>query len=106
MSGITATPAARAAIGALRAAHGPLMFVQSAGCCDGSAPMCFARGEFLLGDSDLLLGEVEGCTFHMSARDYEALNHPSLVLDVKPGTAGGFSLDAGEGLHFIVHDKP
>jgi len=106
MSGITATPAARQAIAALRAARGPLMFVQSGGCCDGSAPMCFAAGEFIVGDGDVLLGEIEGCSFHMSASAYEALNRPSLVLDVAPGTAGGFSLDAGEGLHFVTHDIP
>jgi len=106
MSAITATPAAREAIAALRAAQGPLMFVQSAGCCDGSTPMCFPSGEFLVGDGDVLLGEVEGCSFYMSASDYEALNRPSLVLDVEPGIAGGFSLDAGEGLHFVARDKP
>ena len=62
---VTATPAARQAIAGLRARGGPLMFVQSAGCCGGSAPMCFRRGEFLLGAADVLLGEVEGCPFYI-----------------------------------------
>jgi uncharacterized protein (DUF779 family) len=105
MSGLTATPAARKAIAALRAAHGPLMFVQSAGCCDGSSPMCFPAGEFIVGTGDLLLGEIDGCAFYMDSSQYEALHRPDLVLDVEPGTAGGFSLDAGEELHFVAHDN-
>jgi len=105
MSGLTATTAAREAIAALRATHGTLMFVQSGGCCDGSAPMCFPSGEFLVGDGDVLLGEIDGCPFYMSASQYDALNRPALVLDVEPGDAGGFSLDAGEGLHFVANDN-
>jgi hypothetical protein len=106
VSPLTATPAARNAIAALRAAHGPLMLVQSAGCCDGSTPMCYPSGELLVGDGDLLLGEIEGCQFYMDASHYEALNRPTLVLDVEPGDAGGFSLSAGEGLHFVTRDRP
>jgi len=104
---VTATCAARRAIAALRAAHGaPVMFVQSAGCCDGSDPMCFPGGEFALGDGDMLIGVVEGCTFHMNADQYEALGRPFLVLDVEPGTPGGFSLAAGDGLHFVTRARP
>jgi uncharacterized protein (DUF779 family) len=105
MPGIAATQAARAAIAALRAAHGPLMFVQSAGCCDGSSPMCFPAGEFLVGDGDVLLGEIDGCPFYIDRRQYDALNRPVLQLDVQPGAAGGFSLDAGEGIHFVARDN-
>ena len=108
MSGITATPAARRAITALRAGHGPLMFVQSAGCCDGSSPMCFPAGDFVVGTGDVLLGEIDGCSFFMDSRQYDALGHPELVLDIAPGEAGGFSLDAGQDTtgqiwHFIAH---
>jgi len=105
MSGISATPAAREAIATLRAAHGPLMFVQSAGCCDGSSPMCFAAGELIVGAGDVLLGEIDDCPFYMDASHYHALNRPSLVLDVEPGAAGGFSLDAGEGMHFVARNN-
>ncbi|WP_155056065.1 DUF779 domain-containing protein [Streptomyces blattellae] len=104
---VTATEAAREAIAALRAAHGgPVMFVQSGGCCDGSDPMCYPDGELALGEADLLLGVVDGCTFHIDADLYAALGRPRLVLDVRPGTPGGFSLAAGDGLHFVSRVDP
>ncbi|MFF7474624.1 DUF779 domain-containing protein [Streptomyces sp. NPDC008092] len=103
---VTATRAARKAIAALCAAHGgPVMFVQSGGCCDGSDPMCFPDGEFALGAGDMLIGVVDGCTVHMDADLYEALGRPFYVLDVEPGTPGGFSLAAGDGLHFVTRVK-
>ncbi|MCX4853327.1 DUF779 domain-containing protein [Streptomyces canus] len=103
---VTATRAARRAITALCAAHGgPVMFVQSGGCCDGSDPMCFPGGEFALGAGDMLVGVVNGCTFHMDADLYEALGRPIFVLDVEPGTPGGFSLAAGDGLRFVTRVK-
>ncbi|MGE5286388.1 MAG: DUF779 domain-containing protein [Micromonosporaceae bacterium] len=102
---VVATEAARKAIARLRAVHGPLMFVQSAGCCGGSAPMCFRSGEFLTGAGDLLLGEVEGCPFYMDARQYAAWHADQLVLDVAPGMAEGFSLPAGEGAHFVLRSR-
>ncbi|WNZ06656.1 DUF779 domain-containing protein [Streptomyces sp. 11x1] len=103
---VTATRAARRAIEALRAAHGgPVMFVQSGGCCDGSDPMCFPAGEFAVGEGDMLVGVIVGCTFHMDADQYEALGRPLFVLDVEPGTPGGFSLPAGEGLRFVTRVK-
>ncbi|WP_460072863.1 DUF779 domain-containing protein [Streptomyces sp. YKOK-I1] len=103
---VTATRAARRAIEDLRAARGrPVMFVQSGGCCDGSDPMCFPGGEFALGDGDMLVGVVQGCTFHMNADHYEALGRPLFVLDVEPGTPGGFSLPAGDGLRFVTRIK-
>ena len=104
---VTATCAARKAIATLRAAHGgPVMFVQSGGCCDGSDPMCFPGGEFALGDGDMLVGVVDGCTFHMDAEQYEVLGRPFYLLDVEEGTPGGFSLAAGDGLHFVTRVKP
>src|SRR5690349_20071142 len=102
---VTATRAARRAIAALRAGRGPVMFVQSGGCCDGSDPMCFWSGEFALGEGDMLVGVVEGCTFHMDADQYEALGRPYFVLDVEPGMPGGFSLAAGDGLRFVTRAK-
>jgi len=100
---ITATPAARQAIGRLRAARrGPVMFVQSGGCCAGSVPMCFPAGEFLTGPGDVLLGEVDGCPFYIAAGLDRALCHPSLCLDVAPGQPEGFSLGPGPGQRLIT----
>lgn len=100
---ISATPATRQAIRRLRAARGsPLMFVQSAGCCAGSAPMCFPAGEYLTGDMDLLLGVIEGCPFYIDARIYQSWNDAELILDIAPGDPEGFSLGPGDGLHFVT----
>jgi len=102
---ISATPAAREAIRHLRAARGEaLMFVQSAGCCAGSVPMCFPAGEYIVGDVDLLLGTIEGCSFYIDARIYQSWDHPQLVLDIAPGDPEGFSLGPGGGLHFVTRE--
>lgn len=101
MPEVRATAAARAAIRRLARAHGRVMFVQSAGCCDGSAPMCFVDGEFRTGAADVRVGDVDGCPVYVSRRDLEAWPHRELVLDVEPGYADGLSLAAGEGLHFV-----
>lgn len=71
ISRVLATDAALVLIAKLKAKHGPLMFHQSGGCCDGSSPMCYPDGELLIGDSDVLLGEIGGCPFYMSAAQYE-----------------------------------
>jgi uncharacterized protein (DUF779 family) len=103
---ISATPAAREAVIRLRAARGqPLMFVQSAGCCAGSTPMCFPAGEFIVGDVDLLLGEIEGCPFYIDFRLYQAWNEAELILDVAPGDPEEFSLGPGDGTHFVVRSE-
>jgi len=100
---ISATPAAREAIRRLRAARGQaLMFVQSAGCCAGSVPMCFPSGEFVVGDLDVLLGVIEGCPFYMDARIYRSWDDAELVLDVAAGDPEGFSLSPGDGLRFVT----
>ena len=99
---IVATDAAVAEIRRLREEHGPLMFFQSGGCCDGSSPMCFTNGELLLGPNDLLLGHVDGCSFHIDADQYERWNQPQFLLDVSSGAAEGFSLEGLEGIHFVV----
>jgi uncharacterized protein len=101
-SRVAVTPAARQAIMALRAARGPVMFVQSGGCCGGTATMCFTAGEFLTGDRDILLGEVEGCPVYIDHRLDEAWGHPRFLLDARPGSPEGFSLAAGDGLHFVT----
>ena len=100
---VTATPAALAAIDRLCAARGGrVMFVQSGGCCAGSTPMCFPDGEFVVGDADVLLGEVGGCPFYIDKRLDAAWHHDSFVLDVAHGEPEGFSLPAGDDLRFVI----
>ena len=99
------TPAAVALIDKLRAKHGPVMFHQSGGCCDGSSPMCYPVGEFLVGDSDVLLGEVHGAQFYISRPQFEYWKHTQLILDVVPGRGGMFSLENGEGVRFLIRSR-
>ena len=102
---VIATEAAREAVRRLRAARGPLMFVQSAGCCAGTVPMCFPAGEFLTVPGDLMLGSIEGSPFYIDRRLYEAWHPGQLILDIAPGQPEGFSLPAGEAQHFITRTK-
>src|SRR5664279_5641978 len=93
---ITATPAALQAIARLRAARGePVMFIQSGGCCAGSTPMCYAAGEFLIGD-------VDGCPFYIDRRLDQAWHQEQFILDVAAGDPEDFSLPAGNNLHFVT----
>ncbi|MDQ0939055.1 DUF779 domain-containing protein [Streptomyces sp. V1I1] len=102
------TPAAAGLLRRLRAAHGPLMFHQSGGCCDGSAPMCYPDGEFRTGESDVLLetlrveGVEEPVSFWISRSQYEVWSHTRLVVDVVEGRGSGFSLEAPEGVRFLI----
>jgi uncharacterized protein (DUF779 family) len=98
---VSATPSALQAIARMQAEHGPLMFVQSGGCCDGSLPLCLGEGELMMGDNDLLLGAVGGCPFYIDAHQDAAWGEPEFVLDVAPGLPEGFSLPAGDSGHFI-----
>jgi uncharacterized protein len=102
---VLTTPAADALIAKLAAKHGPLMFHQSGGCCDGSSPMCYPLGEFLTGDSDVLLATVEGAPFYMSRSQFEYWKHTQLILDVVPGRGGMFSLDGPEGVRFLIRSR-
>ena len=79
------------------------MFVQSGGCCAGSTPMCFPDGEFIVGDGDVLLGDIDGCPFYIDARLDQAWGAGPFVLDVAVGPPEGFSLGAGENLHFVTY---
>ena len=100
---ITATPAALQAIARLRAARGgAVMFIQSGGCCAGSTPMCYADGEFLIGDIDVRLGDVDGCPFYIDRRLDEAWHQQQFILDVAAGDPEDFSLPAGDNLHFVT----
>lgn len=99
---VVATPAALEMIAALRGKHGPLMFFQSGGCCDGSAPMCYPAGEFNISDSDILLGQLDGAPFYMGCEQFEYWKHTQLVIDVVAGNGGMFSLDNGSGKRFLT----
>ncbi|RDV16317.1 DUF779 domain-containing protein [Pontibacter diazotrophicus] len=99
------TDKAKEVIDQLRDRHGPLMFHQSGGCCDGSTPMCFEDGEFRVGDSDVLLGEVHGCKFYIARDQYEYWKHTQLTLDVTPGRGASFSLEIPLGLRFLIRSK-
>jgi uncharacterized protein (DUF779 family) len=98
-----APPAARAAISRLRAVRGgPVMFVQSGGCCAGSTPMCFPIGEFLIGGIDVLLGDIDGSPFYIDKRLDQAWHQEQFLLDVAVGEPEDFSLAAGDNLHFVT----
>src|ERR1700745_4062505 len=111
------TPAAAAELLArLQERHGPVMFHQSGGCCDGSSPMCYPRGDFLVGDRDVLLGVIdvgpqgsEGVPVWISGPQYQAHyqgeKHTQLIIDVVPGRGGGFSLEAPEGVRFLSRGR-
>ena len=101
MATVTATPEALDLIAEIVADHGPVLFHQSGGCCDGSSPMCYPKGEFLIGDYDVKLGEIGGAPFYISGPQYEAWKHTDLVIDVVPG-GGMFSLDNGRERRFLV----
>lgn len=102
---VSCTQAAAELIRKLKVSHGPLMFHQSGGCCDGSAPMCYPQGEFKIGESDVWLGEIEGCPFYMGAAQFEYWRHTYLIIDAVPGRGSGFSLEAPEGMRFLTRSR-
>ena len=99
---VTATQAAKDLLRQIVADHGPVMFHQSGGCCDGSSPMCYPAGEFLLGDHDVQLGEIDGAPFYISGSQAKAWEGTDLIIDVVPGRGGMFSLDNGRELRFLT----
>src|SRR5690349_13440003 len=108
---VDVTPAAAVVMRQLREQHGPLMFHQSGGCCDGSSPMCYLEGEFRTGASDVLLealrieGIEEPVTFWMSKSQFELWKHTHLTVDVVRGRGSGFSLEAPEGVRFLIRSR-
>ena len=99
---VSVTARARAVIDQLREQHGELIFHQSGGCCDGSAPMCFQKGEFLLGSRDLCLGEIHGCGFYMAADQFEYYKNMHITIDVSEGRGASFSLEIPLGVRFMA----
>lgn len=98
---VTMTDAARALLADIVAEHGPVMFVQSGGCCDGSSPMCFKEGDYIIGARDIKLGEIEGAPVWISESLFEIWKHSQMILDAGPGNGAGFSLDTGRGTCFL-----
>ena len=111
VSRVAVTEQAAELLRRLRAEHGPLMFHQSGGCCDGSSPMCYPLGEFATGPSDVLLGtlEIDGpaetVPVWMSAAQFEYWRYTHLTIDVVPGRGGGFSLEAPLGVRFLIRSR-
>ncbi|WP_194836884.1 DUF779 domain-containing protein [Nocardia sp. XZ_19_369] len=116
---LVATVGAAALLRRLRDVHGALMMHQSGGCCDGSSPMCYPLGEFIVGDRDVLVGlldlrlavgevpaslpsaDLDAVPVWISGSQFQAWKHTQLVIDVVPGRGGGFSLEAPEGWRFL-----
>ena len=105
VSRVSATPAALALIEQIKAQHGALLFHQSGGCCDGSAPMCFPANEFLVGDVDVKLGEIGGVPFYMSESQFAYWEHTHLIIDAITGSGGMFSLERPTGLRFLTRSR-
>ena len=89
----------------LEGIHGPLLFHQSGGCCDGSSPMCYPRGEFKVGAQDVYMGEIGGQPFYMGRSQFEYWQHTHLVIDVVPGRGSGFSVESPEGVRFLTRSR-
>ncbi len=102
---VVATDAALQMIAELRQRHGPLMFFQSGGCCDGSAPMCYQNGEFAISDTDVYLGNLDGAPFYMGLEQFAYWEHTQLIIDVVAGNGGMFSLDNGTGRRFLTRSR-
>jgi uncharacterized protein (DUF779 family) len=102
---VLVTEAAASVIRKLRSIHGPLLFHQSGGCCDGSSPMCYPLGEFRVGAQDVLLGRIEDTPVYIGAAQFEYWAHTQLIIDVVPGRGGGFSLEAPEGVRFLTRSR-
>ncbi len=102
---VDVTEAAAGMLRQLASEHGPLMFHQSGGCCDGSAPMCYPADEFKVGTNDVHLGEIGGAPVYIDADQFNYWKHTQLIIDVVPGRGSGFSLEAPEGVRFLTRGR-
>lgn len=102
---VLVTPEAEAIIDQLREENGPLMFHQSGGCCDGSSPMCFPKGELMVNETDIWLGNIHGCDFLMSKDQFEYWKHTQLTVNVVKGRGASFSLEIPLGLRFVIESR-
>lgn len=105
MQRVDITPAAAALVREIKVKHGELIFHQSGGCCDGSCPMIFPKGDMYLDDSDILLGTIEGVNFYMNKDQFEYWKHTHLTVDITPGRGSSFSLEIPYGFRFIIHSR-
>jgi uncharacterized protein (DUF779 family) len=99
------TPEAAAFVERLKEVHGPLLFHQSGGCCDGSAPMCYPRGDFRIGANDVFLGLIAGCPFYIGGQQFAYWRHTHLTIDIVAGRGSGFSIEAPEGKRFVTRSR-
>ena len=102
---VKVTDEAKKVIDKIRAGHGELMFHQSGGCCDGSSPMCYEKGDFLVGPADVWLGQIDGCDFWMAKDQFEFFKHTELTIDVTPGRGASFSLEIPLGVRFVTKSR-
>ena len=102
---VIATDAALELIALLKERHGQVMFHQSGGCCDGSSPMCYPEGDLILGNQDILLGEIGGSPFYMHKNQFDYWRHTQLIIDVVEGRGGMFSLEGVEGKRFLTRSR-
>ncbi len=99
------TEEAKKIVEKLKEDHGELMFHQSGGCCDGSSPMCFQKGELLINETDVWLGDIEGCGFYMSKDQFEYWKHTQLTVDITNGRGSSFSLEIPMGVRFVIKSR-
>jgi uncharacterized protein (DUF779 family) len=102
---VSVTEKAETLLRKLQGQYGPLLFHQSGGCCDGSAPMCFPRGDFKIGQEDVFLGTIVDTPFYISGPQFEYWQHTHLTVDVVPGRGSGFSVEAPEGVRFLIRSR-
>ncbi len=102
---VKATPEAVDLINLLRSEHGDVLFHQSGGCCDGSAPMCYPTGDYMVGDDDVHLGTIGGAEVYISSSQFAYWQHTQLIIDVVPGRGGMFSLENGSGKRFLTRGR-
>lgn len=102
---VSSTQTSQELIKKLEGLHGPLLFHQSGGCCDGSSPMCYPRNEFKVGAQDVYMGEIGGQPFYMGRSQFEYWQHTHLIIDVVPGRGSGFSVESPEGVRFLTRSR-
>lgn len=102
---VVITPEAESVVQKLKAEHGELLFHQSGGCCDGSAPMCFSVNDYRVGSNDVKLGEIVGCAFYMSREQFEYWKHTQLIIDIVKGRGASFSLEIPLGVRFLTKSR-